>query len=86
MAKRAPHSRKIIFVVTDGEPDHVRALQAMVVKLRRQNIEVVGIEICNKALMEQAVGKDYYVFCEDMMKLPAALMRTMRNHMERAYV
>ena len=86
MAKRAPHSRKIIFVVTDGEPDHVRALQAMVVKLRRQNIEVVGIEICNKALMEQAVGKDSYVFCEDMMKLPAALMQTMRKHMEHAYV
>ena len=86
MSKRAPHSRKIIFVVTDGEPDHVRALQAMVVKLRRQNVEVVGIEICNKALMEQAVGKDFYVFCEDMMKLPAALMQTMRNHMERAYV
>lgn len=86
MTKRAPRSRKIIFVVTDGEPDHVRALQAMVVKLRRQNIEVVGIEICNKALMEQAVGKDSYVFCEDMMKLPAALMQTMRKHMERAYV
>lgn len=86
MSRRAVRARNIIFIVTDGEPDHRRAMEGMMCKLRKQGVEIVGIEICNRGVMENAVGKDSYVYCEDLKSLPDALMRTMRKCMWRHHV
>lgn len=40
---RAKGERKILFVITDGQPDNVRAARAMVVRCENSGIDVIGL-------------------------------------------
>lgn len=76
--------RRLLFIITDGEPDDRDEFATVLALTRAQGIEVFGVALCNSSTMRNQFGEDYMVEAEDISELPAKLTGMMKNALAKA--
>lgn len=72
---RAKGERKVMFVITDGDPDNADQAKAMVGRCRDSGIDVFAVAFgtANTVKLQDVFGKDKWQFLSDLGELRAAL-------------
>lgn len=78
-------TRRIVFVITDGEPDSVGAFESAVQIARYQGVEVYGVALryAGRSL-PRVLGEDNYVLAEDVYEFPKKLTEMMKKALVKA--
>lgn len=78
-------TRRIAFVITDGEPDSVDAFKSAVQIARYQGVEVYGVALryAGRSL-PRVLGEDNYVLAEDVYEFPKKLTEMMKKALVKA--
>ncbi len=74
-----PETRRLLVVITDGEPNHPQATAGVIQRCRRSGIEVFGLGIELDEPVKALFGVPSAVFIEDIQDLPKALFRLLER-------
>lgn len=78
-------TRRMMFVITDGEPDNYDGFRASLRLARRFDVETYGISLgYNNSKMRDSFGDEYFVYAEDTQAFPGELTDIMRKALIRA--
>lgn len=78
-------TRRIVFVITDGEPDSVGAFESAVQIARYQGVEVYGVALgyAGRSL-PRVLGEDNYILAKDVYEFPKQLTEMMKKALVKA--